>query len=1450
MNKGKLFQNVPLLTQDNYRIWSRKILLALRAAGVEELVMEEHDSTKITTDDCQIHAAMLLCIDDDIFSFVENTHTTKEAWDILQKRYGNFGVSGALSSLRKLFSCRQGNLRMNEYLANIQQASNQAAKVASDYISVQDNLLAMIMLLGVAEEYDTVVDSIDASSDKISSNDVSAKLLRAESRRNESRQDINVSAARENGICVEQELDAARAEIKLLKSQTISKNLTSKKFCQFCRTPFANCWKDKCFNLHPELKPVRAFLNKQENLRAYSACVGINQSARWLLDTGCNRHICNQIGSMNDIKNAESGRAIKLGDDRTVAVKSSGKSYILLGDRVADVEDTLYVPDMGKNLLSVGVSTSRGLKFWFDGETCEIYGSSSSKPKGSLLCTIPKENNLYYANGAPPPVQQCQEANFSQSTPMASKRLWHERLRHGNYKAIDRLATGAARGIAFTKETEEILEKPCEGCIFGKMTRGRFSARSDHNKAKQPLERVYADVCGPFPHVALTSGAKYFLLFIDEYSRYIWVYFLKARSEVPGMIKRFTHESTRFTGKKLRRLVCLQTDNAAEFMSRSVLEFCSNEGIIHQTSVPYDHEQQGLAERPNRTILESAEAMRHHAGLKPQFWADAVAASVYLYNRFPHTSLDFRTPFEKWFNHTPNLCHVRVFGCNAWVHQQNKFHKKLTPKAYRAVFIGYADRQKAYRLWDPEKMQLVVSRDVVFDETSFTFTHDASSLSDTPSKNFNFLEILNNLDWKGSQENDSQTMIDVDAIPQDELSQDQVIETCESDSENSFDTESSTTQENMLDTQAQRPKRVRRPPGEWWNINQANAVTHSKPDYEFLLCNQANVIDELEFIEISTSLSHMQRRLIKLKRKQDDCCVAENHSNLDMPTSIRAFDIPIPKTLTEALNGTHATLWRAAAVMEMKNLRDRRTYDLMALPRDRKAIDSKWVFTVKAKADGSIEKFKARLVAKGYNQRPGIDFNETFAPVAHSESQRMLLSLVTKMKLKLRQADVLNAFLCGDIDCDIFMKQPEGFTDDELPDYVCKLNKGLYGLKQAGHLFNVKLDKYLRDNLKFVKSVADPCVYFFQTDDIFIMLSLHVDDMLFAHNNGLEMDKIMNCLDKEFGIKDLGSPEQALGIRIHHDEGKNIVYLDQSVYIQELLTRFEMKNCKSCETPHQPGLYLTESMCPDTADERRKMLTIPYRELVGALLYLATRTRPDLSYAVGQLCRFMSNPGPQHWIAAKRVLRYLQGTFRMGIKYEGSEPVTGYSDSDWAGDPDQRRSTAGILFMMSSGPVSWKSHRQRSVALSALEAEYVSLSLAAREASWTKSLLSEIFINNFSPISVHCDNQGAISIAKNRRTDSRTKHIDVRYHFTRDKIEDGTMSLHYLQTEIMPADYLTKPIDVKKFIWCRQATGMIDIPLRGCVEINELAKSCHIPACSQSPRKCAELNSAQIDQSL
>jgi hypothetical protein len=433
-----------------------------------------------------------------------------------------------------------------------------------------------------------------------------------------------------------------------------------------------------------------------------------------------------------------------------------------------------------------------------------------------------------------------------------------------------------------------------------------------------------------------------------------------------------------------------------------------------------------------------------------------------------------------------------------------------------------------------------------------------------------------------------------------------------------------------------------------------------------------------------------------------------------------------------ALQGPYCGYWFDAMNKEYQQMQDFKTWELQTLPADRKAIACRWVFAIKPNlnGDGFVRKFKARLVVKGFSQRAGIDYNETFSPVAHQESFRIILALAAQHGLFLRQMDVVGAFLNGEIQDEIFMSQPEGFTIKNQEHKVCKLNKALYGLKQAGMIWNKNLDDFLVETLRFRRTRADPCVYHFKQNDSVIILGVHVDDILLAHNDECMCNDIVAQFSKKWEITDLGQPAQLLGMHITRNGRTGAITLSQQEYIEELLVKFNMKNCKPVSTPHQAGFYLSSKMSPTDENEMLCMKKIPYAELVGSLNWLSTNTRPDIATSVGTLCRFISNPGKQHWKAAQRVLAYLSGTVDRGLSYGEQEKradlLIGYSDADWAGDPDTRRSTTGYIFTLAGGPIAWKSKLQKSSALSSVEAEYIAACSTSREAKWIRQLLSEI----------------------------------------------------------------------------------------------------------------------------
>jgi Reverse transcriptase (RNA-dependent DNA polymerase) len=561
---------------------------------------------------------------------------------------------------------------------------------------------------------------------------------------------------------------------------------------------------------------------------------------------------------------------------------------------------------------------------------------------------------------------------------------------------------------------------------------------------------------------------------------------------------------------------------------------------------------------------------------------------------------------------------------------------------------------------------------------------------------------------------------------------------------------------------------VRRPPTEFWKCSSAKIDTLSKPDISNTLCR----------------------------------------------------DINVTSTMQDALSSPFAGYWYEAVMKEYQNMIDFQTFRTVNRTTNMKPIKSKWVFTVKPKKDSSglVEKFKARLVAKGFSQRFGVDYNETFAPVAHQESLRTLLALSTLHELQLRQLDVVGAYLNGDIDEELYMCQPEGFNSDNSK--VWRLNKAIYGLKQAGCVWNKKLNISLVTELGFKRCISDPCIYILRDVEKIVIMAVYVDDMILAHNDNNLCERVVAQLDDKFQITDLGEPTRILGMNLQYHPDKGTISINQSTYIKELMTQFNLTSCKPISTPHQPGVYLTKAMEPSNDEERQRMRDTPYGSLVGALNYISTHTRPDISTAVGALCRYISNPGPAHWTAAKRVLQYLSYTLDMGIIFTKGESkgILAYSDSDWGQDIDTRRSTTGYVITLAGAPISWKSKRQSTVATSSVHAEYMALYDTIREVVWLRTLLQEMGFPESGPTKVYGDNQGCLAICSNLRTDSRTKHIDIKYHFNREQVQGGMIDLEYCPTGGMVADSLTKPTNISKYLWCRHAMGLRDVQLRGSVE--------------------------------
>lgn len=502
----------------------------------------------------------------------------------------------------------------------------------------------------------------------------------------------------------------------------------------------------------------------------------------------------------------------------------------------------------------------------------------------------------------------------------------------------------------------------------------------------------------------------------------------------------------------------------------------------------------------------------------------------------------------------------------------------------------------------------------------------------------------------------------------------------------------------------------------------------------------------------------------------------------------------VPNTYEEAMASPEASRWEDAMRTEYDNLCINNTWDIVNLPGDQSAVGARWVYTVKLDSNNNVNKYKARFVAKGYAQQPGINYNETFAPTARLTSIRVLMQMSVQNNYLLHQMDVTSAYLNADIDYTIYVEQPKGFEVGQ--NKVCSLNKSLYGLKQSGRMWNQVLNDFLYSQ-GFIRSKVDNCIYVKNYDSHIVYILVWVDDLIIATDDIHVMNETKSLLSNRFKMVDLGDLKWFLGIDFKIT--KDSITMSQETYLRNVLHRFDMKDCKGCKTPCDKFIESNEDDKPVSS----KL----FRSAVGSLIYAMVATRPDLSWIVSKLSQYLVAPTETHWLAVKRVFRYVKHTLDHGLCYKkdpNGPRLIGYCDSDWGGSQD-RRSTTGYLFTLNvkGAAISWKSKRQQTVALSSTEAEYMGLSSATQEGLYLKQLILEFDKNLVQPVTIYEDNQGAIALVNNPVHHNRTKHIDIRYHFIREQMMCKSVKVVYLQTDMMIADCLTKPVGRIKLSFCK-----------------------------------------------
>jgi Reverse transcriptase (RNA-dependent DNA polymerase)/gag-polypeptide of LTR copia-type/Integrase core domain/GAG-pre-integrase domain len=1109
----------------------------------------------------------------------------------------------------------------------------------------------------------------------------------------------------------------------------------------------------------------------------------------WYIDSGATHHYCRHRHWFDTLTPVD-GKTLSLGDGHRVPVQGLGTVRIQLPARNGGKRTTLiltnvhYAPDLAFNLLAVSSLQKAGLSVIFN-ETCTIQTRA-----GRTLAAASQMKNQLWRLTALPIQKQFKDAGEMAMTAQSAVtlNLWHQRLGHLNIPAVTQLLKHPLVADPPTQlHSGGTHSSTCEACIMGKQARTPLPSAAT-TRATHPLELVHVDLWGPAKIPSL-QGARYFILVVDDHSRYMWIKLLKHKSDALDAFKEYVAYAENFHQTQGYRVSRLRSDNGGEFTSNKFNLYLQEHGIQRELTAAHTPQQNGVTERRNRVVVESALSMLYSAALPPRLWGAAMTTAVYIRNRSPTSALTLKTPFEAWTGNKPTIAHLRRFGCVAYAQVPSSTRSKLENKSLRCIFVGYDFQSRTYLLYRPGFARLIRSRDVIFDETvngssKCRVRNGGDSKADSNWEPFYWPPSALGLSQTNKPVSTTESTATHSPRP---TSEDHKLEHIEeqfsTDSLNDFDDIPS-------------PGSIEEDEEETPPVNQHSSGPLLRELKLLADHNPPGPRDNAPSMVNQPSQSHTTRR---------------NRSVALLTTAppIVSTTMEDPVTLREAYSRPDADQWKLAAQSEMDSIYKAGTWALVRPPHGCNIIDCRFVWKLKRGPNGEPIKYKARLVAKGFTQRYGIDFDETFAPVALYTSIRALLSLAAYHDWELHQMDVKSAYLNGDLDIPIYMRQPEGFVVPGKEDHVCQLKKSLYGLKQAGRTWHRKIDVSLK-NRGFHALHADYCVYVRHQDSHTIIIALYVDDLLLASDHLPSLEKFKRDLTKDFDMEDLGEASFLLGISIERDRQARTVSISQPAYINTLLQRHGMADCNAVSTPMDEGARFLKSEGQAAPEEVRA-----YQVIIGGLTFAAICTRPDISFAVNSLSRFASNPDPSHVLAAKRVLRYLRGTVNYKTIYNGnsiqgnSNPtIVGYCDSDWGMRLEDRRSTTGYVFTLCGGAISWQSKHQRTVALSTVEAEYMAATHACKEAVWWRSFLRGLGYDVSQPTIIYSDNQGSIALTKNPEHHQKTKHIDIQYHFIREKVMENIISLQYIKTGDMMADVLTKPLGRLKFVKALTGFGL------------------------------------------
>ena len=1314
----------------NYQVWSIKMkayLIAQDLWSIVEISSLNTEVSKAQSQNSKAASQIILACEDHVIRMIDPEDLAADIWKNLKKQYGQVGFSARHIAFQSLVStnlstCAGIDQFIDQFRTNVNTISQLCPTPLPQW------LLLSILINNAANKYEAWSQSV-------------MQQIRGNTISEDSNTQLNEIIA---SLIDEDRRINQNSESRGDTAMTAKKGSKSKPICRYCGKTHKS---DNCWAEFPDKRPIARYPSSyhgkgdamaSEPSSSNVAFFSQNQNAKcdsWIIDSGASQHMCNDRSKFFNFRNFST--TITIANNTRMNATGRGDVKITTKDgNTFDLLNVLYVPQLASNLISVCCATKNpNIRFNFMNGKCHIMFETNI-----IATAIPQDSLLVLES----------INTYAYPSKSIDSLTWHKRLGHINYEYMCK--------ESLQKTIGTVGQFSCESCFKNKST--RIISRRSPVRATRPLEKIHSDLAGPITPTSL-GGSKYVITFTDDFSRFSWVFPCDGKLRCFEIFKTFKKAVENELGEKIAFLHC---DNGGEYTSNEWKHFAREEGFQILYTLPYTPEQNGVAERLNRTLFNMTRCfLSDSTNLTKPLWAELVRTSCYIKNRTPSSSNDkYASPFEVLFKRRPPIEHLRVIGSKCYRHKTGNISGKLEERSVECILVGY-ESPNIFRVYEPATKKVLRSRDIIICENKLNVTPVEPS---HPSEEVELSNELIHVE-KDNADTSNETHITNDEFH-------------------------SALQSPSTDRKAKHPSAPKQSSLE---------SKHLPPD-----CDTS--LDELADPQYDPRPHHARAFVC-------NCLVAADSATMY-----------VPESLEQAVNCEDWSHWKDSMRDEMRSIMVNHTWKLVPAPQNgAKVIQGRWVFRTKTDGNGRVIKYKSRWVVKGFQQEEGFNFSETFASVVKPMSYKVLFSIAASQDLEIEQMDVKTAFLNSPIDDEVYVEQPHGFevtsvngneklkgellssqtNSSSFPvsyprenraksSLVCKLDKALYGLKQAPRAWYQTLSAFMKKS-ELEPLINDTAVFVNKNRSIFI--AVYVDDILMFGKNKEQIQQLKSFLNRRFQMTDLGQAHMYLGMQITRDRKSRTINLDQQKYIHIILDRFKMLDCNSVSTPMETGLSLVKRTDKATPHEIQQ-----YQKLIGCLEYAAMATRPDIAFAVHKLAQFSSNPDEKHSNAAKRVLRYLKGSINFSLIFQGKSTdefkLIGYTDADWGGDTMDRKSIGGYCFYLNKCLVSHMSKKQITVALSTAEAETHAAVQAAKEAIWLRAFLEELLHRQKYPTTIFCDNQASIALSRNPEYHSRSKHVNLQFHFLRQHVKMQTISLKYIGSEKMAADGLTKPLSRQK----------------------------------------------------